>query len=47
MTKISIVEEREEDKFEHSTIVKCWKCDAVNGREIHDVTNNLKVYKAL
>ncbi|KIK70466.1 hypothetical protein GYMLUDRAFT_234930 [Collybiopsis luxurians FD-317 M1] len=28
MTKLAIVEEREEDKYEFITTVKCWKCEA-------------------
>ncbi|KAF9231746.1 hypothetical protein BU15DRAFT_90837 [Melanogaster broomeanus] len=34
MTKLAIIQEREEDKYEHRTTLKCWKCDAENGKEI-------------
>lgn len=27
MTKLAIQQEREEDKYEHTTVVKCWKCE--------------------
>ncbi|KAE9393596.1 ubiquitin carboxyl-terminal hydrolase 14 [Gymnopus androsaceus JB14] len=27
MTKLAIVEEREDDKYEHTTVIKCWKCE--------------------
>ncbi|KAJ7256532.1 ubiquitin carboxyl-terminal hydrolase 14 [Mycena haematopus] len=46
ISKLAIVEEREEDKHEHSTIVKCWTCDSEKGREIPEALNDLKV-KAL
>ncbi|KAF9218909.1 ubiquitinyl hydrolase [Gyrodon lividus] len=34
MTKLAIVQEREEDKYEHRTTVRCWKCDPENGKDI-------------
>lgn len=34
MTKLAIQEEREEDKYDTSTAVKCWLCDASQGREV-------------
>ena len=34
MTKLAILEEREEDKYDTTTAVKCWKCDPVKGVEI-------------
>ncbi|EGN94266.1 hypothetical protein SERLA73DRAFT_62342 [Serpula lacrymans var. lacrymans S7.3] len=34
MTKLAIVEEREENKFEHSTAIKCWKCNPEDGKVI-------------
>jgi ubiquitin carboxyl-terminal hydrolase 5/13 len=34
MTKLAIVQEREEDKYDHRTALRCWKCDPVNGRVI-------------
>jgi len=33
MTKLAINEEREEDKYEHTTSFKCWKCDQ-HGKEV-------------
>ncbi|KAF9563466.1 ubiquitin carboxyl-terminal hydrolase 14 [Agrocybe pediades] len=46
MTKLAIAEEREEDRFEHVTVVKCWSCDSQNGSEIPNATQNPKI-KAL
>ncbi|KAJ3513622.1 hypothetical protein NLJ89_g2850 [Agrocybe chaxingu] len=43
MTKLAIVEEREEDKYEHSTAVKCWTCDAQKGAIIPDAGFDSKV----
>lgn len=34
MTKLAIVQEREEDKYDHRTVLRCWKCDEVNGKAI-------------
>jgi ubiquitin carboxyl-terminal hydrolase 5/13 len=34
MTKLAIVEEREEDRYDHRTALRCWKCDPVDGRAI-------------
>ncbi|KAG7441398.1 ubiquitinyl hydrolase [Guyanagaster necrorhizus] len=38
MTKLSISEEREEDKYDYQTIVKCWQCDSSDGAEIREAT---------
>lgn len=46
MTKLAIVEEREEDKWEHHTAVKCWKCDPVNGQELRDISSSQISQKA-
>ncbi|KDR73244.1 hypothetical protein GALMADRAFT_100868 [Galerina marginata CBS 339.88] len=43
MTKLAIVEEREEDKYEHVTVVKCWICDSQQGTEIPDAPSNPKI----
>ncbi|KAK7457162.1 ubiquitin C-terminal hydrolase Ubp14 [Stygiomarasmius scandens] len=43
MKKLAIIEEREEDKYEHSTVVKCWKCDPTRGAEIPSASNDPKV----
>lgn len=34
MTKLAVVQEREEDKWEHHTSLKCWKCDPGEGKVI-------------
>lgn len=47
MKKLAIVEEREDDKYEHSTVIKCWTCDSLKGREIPDATNDAKVRASL
>ncbi|KAK7688341.1 hypothetical protein QCA50_008713 [Cerrena zonata] len=38
MTKLAIVEDREEDKYEHKTVVKCWKCNPETGLELPEAT---------
>lgn len=43
MTKLAIVEEREEDMYEHITVVKCWHCDSFRGRELPDAQSNPQV----
>ncbi|KAH8114253.1 ubiquitinyl hydrolase [Phellopilus nigrolimitatus] len=43
MAKLAIVEEREEDKYEHSTTFKCWKCDAGAGKELPELSAEAKV----
>ncbi|KAK7038023.1 ubiquitin carboxyl-terminal hydrolase [Favolaschia claudopus] len=43
ISKLAIVEEREEDKYEHATIVKCWTCNPEKGREIPDAISDPKV----
>jgi ubiquitin carboxyl-terminal hydrolase 5/13 len=37
MTKLAIVADREEEKYEHLTVFKCWACDPVSGRELVDL----------
>lgn len=39
MTKLAILEEREEDKWEHITVLKCWRCDPSNGLELPSLTS--------
>lgn len=34
MTKLAIVEDREEDKYDLVTALKCWKCDPANGVQL-------------
>lgn len=34
MTKLSIQEDREEDKYDHITTLRCWKCSDTNGLEV-------------
>ncbi|KAF9473531.1 ubiquitinyl hydrolase [Pholiota conissans] len=43
MTKLEILEEREEDKFDYITTVKCWICDTYKGLELPDATKNPKI----
>lgn len=42
MAKLAIVEEREEDKFDHTLTVKCWACDPSNGRPLVDISSEVK-----
>ncbi|TFK33774.1 ubiquitinyl hydrolase [Crucibulum laeve] len=42
MKKLAIVEEREEDKYEHATVIKCWKCDGEKGAEILGAASDSK-----
>ncbi|KAG6811555.1 hypothetical protein H0H92_006859 [Tricholoma furcatifolium] len=46
MTKLAIAEDREEDRYETTTVVKCWACDAEKGHELPDAVTNTKI-KAL
>ena len=34
MTKLAILEERDEDKYDTVTKIKCWSCDPSQGKEI-------------
>ncbi|PPQ80059.1 hypothetical protein CVT25_001488 [Psilocybe cyanescens] len=43
MTKLEIVEENEEDKYEHVTHVKCWACDSQNGAVVPDALSDPKI----
>ncbi|KAG1880072.1 hypothetical protein F4604DRAFT_1651500 [Suillus subluteus] len=44
MKKLAINEEREEDKYDHTTVFKCWKCDLQGGKEIAiDVANTKRL----
>ncbi|KAI0075716.1 ubiquitinyl hydrolase [Panus rudis PR-1116 ss-1] len=38
MTKLAIIEDREEDKYEHKTVLKCWKCNPESGHEIPEAS---------
>ena len=40
MKKLAIVEEREEDKYEHKTVLKCWKCQPESGLELPDASTD-------
>ncbi|KAI0686470.1 ubiquitinyl hydrolase [Cytidiella melzeri] len=46
MTKIAILEEREEDKWEHMTMIKCWRCDPSNGLELPNIGSTEVASKA-
>ncbi|KAG1814654.1 uncharacterized protein BJ212DRAFT_1512291 [Suillus subaureus] len=39
--KLAINEEREEDKYEHTTVFKCWKCDLQGGKETKRLTDGV------
>jgi ubiquitin carboxyl-terminal hydrolase 5/13 len=39
MNKLTIVEEREEDKYDHVTNIKYWTCDPENGIIVPDSAN--------
>ena len=43
MTKLAIVEDREEDKYDHVKTVKCWKCDRQRGTEVANAEADPKV----
>ncbi|KAG6841633.1 hypothetical protein C0991_009058 [Blastosporella zonata] len=43
MTKLAILDDREEDRYETNTVVKCWACDAECGREVPEATGNPKI----
>ncbi|EJD06187.1 ubiquitinyl hydrolase [Fomitiporia mediterranea MF3/22] len=43
MTKLAIVEQREEDKFDHFTTLKCWSCESESGRELPQLAEEPKV----
>ena len=43
MKKLAITEEREEDKYDHLTSVKCWTCDPLSGVEMPDAPKDPKV----
>lgn len=47
MKKLAIVEEREEDKYEHVLTVKCWLCDPATGtgKILPDALQDPKVKK--
>ncbi|KAL4244595.1 Ubiquitin carboxyl-terminal hydrolase [Abortiporus biennis] len=38
MTKLAIVADREEDKYEHKTVIKCWKCNPDSGKELPELS---------
>ena len=43
MTKLAIIEEREEDKYDHLTSLKCWSCDPQDGVELPEAKDDPKV----
>jgi hypothetical protein len=43
MKKLAITEEREEEKYDHLTSVKCWTCDPQSGAELPDAPKDPKV----
>ena len=40
MKKMAIVEDREEDKYEHRTAFKCWKCLPETGLELPELSSD-------
>lgn len=47
MTKLAILEERDEDKYDTFTTVKCWLCDAENGKEVPEELVNDQVRETI
>ena len=45
--RLAIMEEREEDKYTHSTELKCWLCDAQSGTKIPGALDTGKVTRSL
>lgn len=43
MAKLAIVADREEDKYEHHTVVKCWKCNPETGLELPTASDDSQV----
>ncbi|KAG6860262.1 hypothetical protein C0995_013533 [Termitomyces sp. Mi166 len=43
MTKLAIAEDREEDRYETRTIVKCWACEPERGREVPEAVDEPKI----
>ena len=43
MAKLAIVEEKEEDKFDHTITLKCWQCDPNAGKLLPEVSEVKKV----
>jgi ubiquitin carboxyl-terminal hydrolase 5/13 len=39
LTKLAILEEREEDRWQHITVIKCWYCDPCNGLELSNIAS--------
>ncbi|KAJ3522864.1 hypothetical protein NM688_g8810 [Phlebia brevispora] len=47
MSKLMIVEEREEDKYEFKTVLKCWKCNPEKGLELPELSEDPRVKKLI
>ena len=43
MAKLAIVEEKEEDKLDHTITLKCWQCDPNAGKLLPEVSEVKKV----
>lgn len=41
--KLAIQEERDEDKYDLHTSIKCWACDPQNGKEVPEAASDAKV----
>jgi len=44
MKKLAIMEEREEDKYEHTLTIRCWLCEPTGGMPIPDALQDSKVH---
>jgi len=44
MKKLAIVEEREEDKYEHTLTIRCWLCEPTGGMPVPDALQDSKVH---
>lgn len=45
MSKLMIVEERDEDKYEYKTVLKCWRCNPEKGLELPELSDEPQVKK--
>lgn len=45
MSKLMIVEERDDDKYEYKTILKCWRCNLDKGLELPELSDDPRVKK--
>ncbi|KAF8467893.1 ubiquitinyl hydrolase [Gautieria morchelliformis] len=43
LKKLAIIEERDEDKYDHETILRCWSCDESDGKLLPELSNTSDV----